>query len=91
VTGVVVDAVMDTVVVVPAEQLSAEALIGLIEAFITREGTDYGELEWTLTQKVEQVRERLRRREALIVFDPLTETCTLMSRQELREAGHSVA
>lgn len=76
-------------VVVPAEQLSAEALTGLIEAFINREGTDYGEVEWSLEEKVAQVRELLRRREVAIVFDPLTESCTLVSREALRGLGHS--
>lgn len=30
---------------VPWDQLSAEALRGLIEEFVTRDGTDYGEVE----------------------------------------------
>lgn len=80
---------LDYMVEVPAEQLSPDALTGLIESFITREGTDYGEVEWTLEQKVVQVRELLRRREVVIVFDPLTETCTLLPRDALRAAGHS--
>lgn len=70
-------------VVIPPEQLSSEALDGVIESFITREGTDYGEMEWSLAEKVEQVRRQLRRGEAVIVFDPLTETCTLIPRSEL--------
>ena len=28
--------------IIPAEQLSRDALQGLMESFITREGTDYG-------------------------------------------------
>jgi uncharacterized protein len=67
---------------VPAEQLSPEALLGLIEEFITREGTDYGELEWSLEQKVEQVRSQLRRGEAVIVFDIAAESCTIMPRDQ---------
>jgi len=69
------------IIVVPPEALSAEALLGLIEAFITREGTDYGEVEWSLADKVQQVRRLLERGEALIVFDPLTETCTIVPRE----------
>jgi len=77
-------AVTDTgTIVIPPEALSPEALLGLIEAFITREGTDYGELEWTLAEKVEQVRAQLQRREAVIVFDPLTESTTILPRAEL--------
>jgi len=76
----------EPMVIVPPEALSVEALTGLIEAFITREGTDYGEVEWSLADKVEQVRELLRRREAAIVFDPLTESCTILPRRELPAA-----
>ena len=69
------------IIVVPPEALSAEALLGLIEAFITREGTDYGEVEWSLAEKVEQVKQWLARGEAVIVFDPLTESCTIVPRE----------
>lgn len=69
---------------IPAEQLSPEALQGLIEEFITREGTDYGEVEWSLSDKVEQVRGQLRRGEAVIVFDIAAESCTLMPRDQAR-------
>ncbi len=69
---------------IPAEQLSPDALLGLIEEFITREGTDYGELEWSLDQKVEQVRAQLRRGEAVIVFDIAAESCTLMPRDQAK-------
>ena len=67
---------------IPADQLSAEALQGLIEEFITREGTDYGEVEVPLAQKVMQVRAQLQRGEAVIVFDLAAESCTLMPREQ---------
>jgi len=34
-----------TAVKVPYNQLSPEALQGVIEEFVTRDGTDYGEIE----------------------------------------------
>jgi uncharacterized protein YheU (UPF0270 family) len=70
---------------IPAEQLSPDALLGLIEEFITREGTDYGEMEWSLEQKVEQVRAQLRRGDAVIVFDIAAESCTIMPREQASE------
>jgi uncharacterized protein YheU (UPF0270 family) len=63
-----------------------EALDGLIEAFIAREGTDYGEMEWSFAEKIEQVRGQLRRGDAVIVFDPLTESCTILPRAALGRA-----
>jgi uncharacterized protein len=61
-------------VVVPYTELSEEALRGVLESFVLREGTDYGEREFSLDQKVEHVTKQLRRGEAKIVFDPATET-----------------
>ncbi len=55
---------------VPPEQLSREALRGVVESFVLREGTDYGEREYSLDEKVEQVLRQLERGEARIMFDP---------------------
>ncbi len=57
---------------VPYGALSAEALRGVVEAVVLREGTDYGEREVSLDAKVAQVMRRLERGEARIVFDPRT-------------------
>ena len=61
-------------VVVPHDELSPEALRGVIEAFVLREGTDYGEREFSLEQKVLHVRGQLERGEARVLFDPDTES-----------------
>ena len=58
------------VVVVSHRALSAEALRGVLEAFVLREGTDYGEREFTLDEKVAHVSGQLERGEARITFDP---------------------
>ena len=63
---------------IPWNQLSAQALHGLIEGFITREGTDYGEREFSLTEKVEQVKAQIKRGDVVIVFDAESETCNLL-------------
>lgn len=62
---------------IPHGSLSKETLTGLVEEFITREGTDYGEREYTLEQKVERVMGQLRRGEVVISFDPDTNSCDL--------------
>lgn len=59
---------------IPWTALSADALQGLLEAFVLREGTDYGASEFTLEEKVAHVRTQLQRGEAIIVFDPATES-----------------
>ena len=62
---------------VPWSALSAEALRRVVEAFVLREGTEYGELEFSLKQKVEQVMHQLTRGEAALWFDPETNSVTL--------------
>ena len=56
-------------IVIPHRELSAEALRGVLESFVLREGTDYGEREVSLDHKVAQVLRQLERGEAQIVFD----------------------
>ena len=63
---------------IPVEALSVEALRGLIESFVGREGTDYGERERSLEEKVADVRCQLERGEARIVFDPETESVNIV-------------
>jgi uncharacterized protein len=61
-------------VVVPHLELDADLLRAVIESFVLREGTDYGEKEFSLDQKVTRVIRQLERGEAQIVFDPQTES-----------------
>ena len=63
---------------IPYTELSDTALYGLIESFVLREGTDYGEAHHTLADKVRQVLRQLARREARIVFDPGSESVDIV-------------
>lgn len=66
---------------VPWQALSPEALRGVVEAFVLREGTDYGERELSHEEKVQQLLGSLQRGEARILFDPVTESVTLLPRE----------
>ena len=44
--------------IIPHHMLSPEALRGVIEAFVTREGTDYGVQDVPLATKVLQVQQQ---------------------------------
>lgn len=68
---------------VPMDALSRDALLGVVEEVITREGTDYGE-EMSLEQKVRQVMAQLDAGAAVLVFDPEAETCTILTAEEAR-------
>jgi uncharacterized protein YheU (UPF0270 family) len=68
---------------ISAEDLSAEALRGLIEEFVTRDGTDYGRVKQSVEQKIEQVRAQLASGEVRIVFGADTETANLVTARDL--------
>lgn len=67
----------DDVVEIPPQRLSSELLEALLDEFILREGTDYGETEYTLAQKREQLLAMLRSRHIRIYYDSATESCSL--------------
>jgi uncharacterized protein YheU (UPF0270 family) len=60
------------------DQLSPDALRGLVEEFVSREGTDYGHTDWSFEDKVKQVYQQLERGEARIVFDPELESASIV-------------
>jgi uncharacterized protein YheU (UPF0270 family) len=66
---------------IPFAALSSDTLEAIIEEFITREGTDYGEREYSLAAKVEQVKQQLQRGEVIINYDAETQTCHLAPRR----------
>ena len=63
---------------IPYTELSGEALRGLIEEFISREGTDYGHQEFSLDEKIAAVMRQLQAREIILTFDAETESCNLV-------------
>lgn len=68
--------------IIPYQQLSHEALKGLMEEFITREGTDYGHETPSLAEKVAQVERQLAAGDVVIVFDPASESVSLMTHHQ---------
>jgi uncharacterized protein YheU (UPF0270 family) len=65
-------------VVIPYTELAAELLHAVVESYVLREGTDYGEKEFSLEDKVSHVISQLKRGEARIVFDPETESVSII-------------
>lgn len=65
---------------IPWQQLDPETLTNVLESFVLREGTDYGEEEKSLAEKVADVRAQLARNEVILVYSELHETITLMPR-----------
>ena len=65
---------------VPPGALPRDVLRALVEEFVTRDGTDYGTVERSLEEKVSVVLSQIARGEVRIVFDPESETTTLLPR-----------
>jgi len=70
-------------VIVPYQKLSEEALVGLIDEFILREGTDYGRHEYTLEEKHQHVQKQLLSGQAVVVFDTVEETASLIRKEQI--------
>jgi uncharacterized protein YheU (UPF0270 family) len=70
--------------IIPHKDLSADTLRGVIEEFVSREGTEYGPDEVTLETKVAQVMRQLERREVFVIFDPESESCDIVSKGSKR-------
>lgn len=64
---------------IPFQQLSQDALTGVIDDFVLREGTDYGNVEASMEKKREDVLRQLKNGRAKIVFEPETESITLVA------------
>ena len=62
---------------IPVSRLSPEALRGAIEEFISRSGTDYGEIEAPMETKFRQVKYKLETGSAVLIFDDETETTNI--------------
>ncbi|ADN00330.1 YheU family protein [Dickeya dadantii] len=69
--------------IIPWQELATETLQNLIESFVLREGTDYGEQERTLEEKVADIRQQLAQGDVVLVWSELHETVNIMPRSQL--------
>ena len=68
--------------IIPLEQINEETLIAIIEDFILREGTDYGEIDASKVDKVAQVKLQLQQGSAVIVYSELHESINILPREQ---------
>ena len=76
---------------IPWQALATETLTNVIESFVLREGTDYGEQEVPLAVKVEQIRQGLENGEWVLVFSELHETVTILPAAHFRDGDEEQA
>ncbi|MCT7358540.1 YheU family protein [Thalassolituus pacificus] len=83
------DAPQEGVLAIPYQRLSAEALDAILEDFVCREGTDYGDYDVSLADKKVQVKAQLADGSAILLFDPIQQTCHIEMTRVLRSHGWS--
>ena len=67
---------------IPPDRLSPDTLDAVIEAFVLREGTDYGDTEVPLEEKVAQVRRQIGQGDIVVVYDESLEACNLLTKSD---------
>ena len=63
---------------IPVSRLSAKALRCVIDEFISRNGTDYGETDISRETKFRYVKDKLKNGSAVLIFDDETETTNIL-------------
>lgn len=69
--------------IIPYQELEPDTLTALIEEFVSRDGTDYGEYEFSLSDKVAQVKSLLQSGQVVILFSESTGLCNIVSKDTL--------
>jgi len=65
---------------IPVAALSRDALLGVIDDYINREGTDYGHRDIGIDEKRAAVLQALHDGHAEITYDPSSRTTTIVAR-----------
>ena len=66
---------------IPLERVDPDLLRKMIEEFVTREWSETGDSDYTLDEKVAQVRQQLHDKRARIVYDMASETWNIIPRR----------
>lgn len=70
--------------IVPWKDIAPDTLDNLIKEYVLREGTDYGDVEASLADKVEQIKLQLQSGKVVIVFSQLHESIDIKVRQDAK-------
>ncbi len=69
--------------IIPIGELNTETLRNIVESFVLRDGTDYGDVEISLDDKVEQVLQLLRSGQAVLVYSELHDSVDIKAAQDI--------
>lgn len=76
--------------IIPWQELADDTLQNLLEEFVSRDGTDYGEQEVPLGTRAEQMRAALKRGHWVIWFDENSQSAQLLSKEQALSAQDGV-
>ena len=72
--------------IIPLEKIQADTLYAIIEDFILREGTDYGETDTSKADKIAQVALQLKQGKAVLVYSELYESVNILPSEQFNHA-----
>jgi uncharacterized protein YheU (UPF0270 family) len=64
--------------IIPYKDLEPDTLTGIIREFVLREGTEYGEADVSLSEKVADVKAQLANGSAFLVYSELHDTVNIL-------------
>lgn len=70
---------------VPYDRIPKESLASMVEEFVTRDGTDYGFDETSMTRKVENVLLQVKSGKVVILFDEESEQFNMALRRDVED------
>lgn len=71
--------------IIPINELAPDTLINIIESFVLQEGTEYGEQDVSLADKVSSVLAQLKSGEAYLVYSELHESVNIVPKDQLHQ------
>lgn len=71
--------------IIPYQSLEPEVLKRLLEEIVTRDGTDYGEVELSTSQKLNGALRALQEKRSVLLWDEETESASLVSAEYARK------
>lgn len=76
--------------IIPYQEIQPDTLTELIEHFVLREGTEYGEQDVSLADKEAQVRAQLASGQVVIVYSELHESVNIVPKEQVSAENNSL-
>lgn len=80
---------MERPIEIPWQDLAEDTFLALVEEYVTRDGTDYGEQETAATKKVDQVVAGIKNKKFVIVYEQEAESVHIVTLPQWQEYGDS--